>query len=66
MNAPEAMLDLHAVARLLGIDERTVWRRVADETIPRPVKVGRAVRWFISDIQAFQQRLRETRAKHEN
>lgn len=61
MNAVEEMFDLHKVAGLLGIDERTVWRRVADETLPKPVRVGRAVRWFESDIVTYQQKLRNER-----
>lgn len=63
MNAVEEMLDLHAVAKVLAVDERTVWRRVADGTLPRPVKVGRAARWFASDIANFQQRLRDERGQ---
>ena len=63
MNAVEEMLDLHAVAKFLAIDERTVWRRVADGTLPKPVKVGRAARWFASDIADYQQRLREERGQ---
>lgn len=59
----EEMLDLNAVAKFLAIDERTVWRRVADGTLPKPVKVGRAARWFASDIANFQQRLREERGQ---
>ena len=59
----EEMYDLHAVAKFLAIDERTVWRRVADGTLPKPVKVGRAARWFASDIASFQQRLRDVRGE---
>ena len=66
MNAVEEMFDLHRVAGLLGIDERTVWRRVADGTLRKPVRVGRAVRWFESDIATYQQKLREERGDKRN
>ena len=66
MNTVEEMFDLHKVAGLLGIDERTVWRRVADKTLQKPVKVGRAVRWFASDIATYQQRLRDERGDQRN
>ena len=59
----EEMLNLHSVAKFLSIDERTVWRRVADGTLPRPVKVGGAARWFASDIADYQQKLRDERVK---
>ena len=63
MIAVEEMLDLHAVAKFLASDERSVWGRVADGTLRKPVKVGRAARWFASDIANFQQRLRDERGK---
>ena len=59
----EELLDVHAVAKLLSIDERSVWRRAADRTLPKPVKVGRSARWFASDIANYQQRLREQRGE---
>ena len=63
MNTVEEMFDLHRLASLLGLDERTIWRRVADGTLRKPVKIGRAARWFASDIANFQQRLREERGE---
>ncbi|MEI9894169.1 MAG: hypothetical protein WDN28_09875 [Chthoniobacter sp.] len=59
----EEMFDLHKLAKLLGLDERTIWRRVADGTLRKPVKIGRAARWFLSDIANFQQKLRDERGE---
>ena len=39
-------------AQLLGISEATFWRRVADSTVPRPLKFGFLSRWPQSDIIA--------------
>lgn len=39
-------------ARLLGCSKATFWRRVADGTIPRPLKIGGMSRWPQSEIQA--------------
>ena len=61
MNSIEAMLNLRQVAKLLGIVKRSVWRRVADGSLPKPVKIGSAARWFESDIAKYQQRLRDDR-----
>lgn len=57
----EEMWGLNRVASLLGINARSVWRRVAEGDLPKPVKVGRLARWFASDIANYQQQLREGR-----
>jgi predicted DNA-binding transcriptional regulator AlpA len=59
----EEMYDLHAVAKFLAIDERTVWRRVSEGKLAKPVKLGRAARWFASDLASYQQRLRDERGE---
>lgn len=61
MNGLDPMLDLHAVAKILDINERTVWRRVASGALCEPTKHGGTARWFTSDIAKFQQALREAR-----
>lgn len=40
------------VANLLGLSRATVWRRVADGTLPKPVKIGGLTRWVSSEIEA--------------
>lgn len=37
-------------ARMLGCSRATFWRRVADGTIPKPVKIGGMSRWPTSEI----------------
>lgn len=39
-------------AGMLGCSKATFWRRVADGTIPRPVKIGGMSRWPQSEIVA--------------
>jgi predicted DNA-binding transcriptional regulator AlpA len=39
-------------ADLLGCSKATFWRRVADGTIPKPVKIGGLSRWPQSEIVA--------------
>lgn len=41
-----------AAAGMLGCSKATFWRRVADGTIPPPVKIGGMSRWPQSEIQA--------------
>lgn len=39
-------------AFLLGCAKATFWRRVADGTIPPPIRIGRTSRWRKSEIEA--------------
>jgi len=48
--ATNGLLDIRAVAQLLDVHTRTV-RRMADAgRMPRPLKVGRLVRWRAGDV----------------
>jgi len=63
MNAvtAEQLLDLKMVAARLLASTRKIWRLVAEGEFPKPVKVGRSVRWFESDIAQYQEKLRRKR-----
>jgi predicted DNA-binding transcriptional regulator AlpA len=62
----EAMLDVKRLADRLGASVRTVWRLFSAGVLPKPVQVGRCTRWFESDIEEFQRRLRESRERHQS
>ena len=40
-----AVLTANAAAALLGISERHVWSLHASGRLPRPIRLGRSVRW---------------------
>lgn len=44
-------------AEMLGVSEPTIWRRVADGTLPPPIKIVQLSRWADSDIEAAIKRL---------
>ena len=52
MNITNPLIRDSEGARLLGCSKATFWRRVADRTIPRPIKIGGMSRWKLSDLQA--------------
>ncbi len=62
----ETMLDVKNLADKLGASVRTVWRLVSAGVLPKPVQVGRCTRWFESDIEEFQRRLRESRERRKS
>ena len=49
------------LAKMLSVSRATIWRRVADGTLPRPVRVGGATRWRLEEIEATIARLSENR-----
>ena len=50
---PPALLDVRAVAALLGCSPRHVMRLVASARFPKPIALGRLVRWRRTDLDAF-------------
>jgi predicted DNA-binding transcriptional regulator AlpA len=62
----DAMMDVKRLAEMLGASVRTVWRLVSAGVLPKPVQVGGCTRWFESDIEEFQRRLRESRERRKS
>ena len=52
------LLKVAEVAEMLNVSARTVWRMVSSGELPRPVNVGRCVRWRICDIDSYIQNLK--------
>ena len=46
------LIDVRAVASLLGASRSTVWRRVADGSLPQPCRIGGMTRWSRAEIEA--------------
>ena len=46
----DPLLKDREAAPLLGISVPTFWRRVADGTVPKPIKLGALSRWPQSEI----------------
>ncbi|MEC9435133.1 MAG: DNA-binding protein [Pseudomonadota bacterium] len=57
------LLQDHAAAELLGLSRATFWRRVADGTLPGPLKIGAGSRWRRGEILAAIERLSELRGR---
>lgn len=53
---PSILLSDNAGAALLGISRATLWRRVADGTLPKPIRLGGATRWWRKELLATVER----------
>lgn len=41
------------VAKLLGVSERHIWSLHSSGRLPRPLRLGRAVRWRVDELRAW-------------
>lgn len=58
---PDPLLIAKEAAGLLGISVPTFWRRVADGTVPKPIKLGALSRWPRSEIFAVIEKAKAAR-----
>lgn len=50
MEITDPLLDARESAAVLDVSVPTFWRRVADGTVPKPLKIGALSRWPRSEI----------------
>ena len=60
-NEAPILLDVKAVAALFQASPSTIWRRVNDGTMPRPIQIGGMTRWARDEIDAVIDRAKRTR-----
>ncbi|WP_137111125.1 AlpA family transcriptional regulator [Rhodobacter sp. SY28-1] len=63
MGIVDPLLTVRESARILQISVPTFWRRVADGTVPKPVKLGGLSRWPESEILAVIEQAKAARIK---
>ena len=49
---PRVLISDKDVAEMIGSSRATVWRRVGDGVLPRPIKFGGMTRWVLSEVEA--------------
>ena len=49
---PETLLTYHDLSVRLQLDRTTIWKMVNRRELPQPIKLGRAVRWRETEIDA--------------
>ena len=52
-HAETVLLSADQLASRLGVSARTIWRLASGQRMPSPLRLGRAVRWRSSDIEAW-------------
>ncbi|EJF98841.1 hypothetical protein MEI_00008 [Bartonella vinsonii subsp. arupensis Pm136co] len=64
MNENETLLTTRESAKMLGISVTTLWRRVADGTVPKPLKIGALSRWLASDLHDVIEKAKNQRGNN--
>ena len=62
-NANDKLMRIPAAAEVLDISVRQLWRLITMNELPRPVKIGRSSKLFVSDIDTYMDRLKAKRKK---
>ena len=57
----DTLISIKDVANRLSLSVRAVYRLIADDSFPPPVKVGGASRWYESDLSDYLNRLKSQR-----
>jgi len=57
------LCSIRDIAKLMAIDVRTVYRRVAEKDFPRPMKLGHSSRWLVSEVAAYLERKKRERGQ---
>lgn len=47
------LIDNREAAKLLKVSERTLWRMWNSGEMPKPIRIGRAVRWRYEELKAW-------------
>lgn len=61
MEVADPLLTARESAAVLQVSIPTFWRRVADRTVPPPVKIGALSRWPRSEISAVIEKAKASR-----
>jgi predicted DNA-binding transcriptional regulator AlpA len=51
--AGDRLLPVGAVAAILNVSPRSLWKMLYSGKLPTPVRLGRSVKWRLTDVQAF-------------
>ncbi|MBA5802158.1 DNA-binding protein [Rhizobium laguerreae] len=62
MQITDPLLTKKEAAAILKISVPTFYRRVADGTVPRPIKIGSLSKWPLSDILSTIEEAKSARA----
>jgi excisionase family DNA binding protein len=47
------LVNTNKVAELLNLSPRTVWRLLSAGKLPKPVRIGRSVRWSLTKLESW-------------
>jgi predicted DNA-binding transcriptional regulator AlpA len=62
----DSLIDINDLAGILKIPTKTIRNKLSDGTWPlTPIRIGKALRWLSSDVEAFLGKLSNQREPHD-
>lgn len=55
------LIPLPVVCDMTGLQKSAIYERISNGTFPRPVKISRASRWVVTEVQAWLEKAIEAR-----
>ena len=60
----DQMISMERLEEITGIPRRTLYRRIqSDPHFPQPVKIGRLIRFYLSEVMEWMDRLKRERRR---
>jgi excisionase family DNA binding protein len=51
------LITVQTVAQMLAVSDRTVWRLLKEGRLPKPLRIGRSVRWPMQTVEDYLEAL---------
>ena len=52
-NTNRLLVTANEIAEMVGVSSRTIWRWDSSGKVPKPIRIGKAVRWRRQDIDEW-------------
>lgn len=61
----DQMVDMKFITTFTGLTDKWFYKLIKEKKFPKPVKLGRASRWFKSEVEKWlKERIEESRGKN--
>ncbi|HDR2712688.1 MULTISPECIES: AlpA family transcriptional regulator [Enterobacteriaceae] len=64
--ADDPLIDMKFITTFTGLTDKWFYKLIKEKKFPKPIKLGRASRWFKSEVEKWlKERIEESRGKEQ-